>query len=75
MGNFSNVLKDFRRKCGFYPSTEQGLEALSAAIGEEKANVEEVYEPYLLQKGFIHRTPRGRVATAKAYQHLGLENE
>lgn len=52
-----------------------GLEALSAAIGEEKANVEEVYEPYLLQKGFIHRTPRGRVATAKAYQHLGFEHE
>ncbi len=50
-----------------------GLEALSAAIGEEKANVEEVYEPYLLQKGFIHRTPRGRVATAKAYTHLGID--
>ncbi len=50
-----------------------GLEALSAAIGEEKANIEEVYEPYLLQKGFIHRTPRGRVAAAKAYEHLGFE--
>ncbi len=52
-----------------------GLEALSAAIGEEKGNVEEVYEPYLLQKGFIHRTPRGRVATKKAYEHVGLDFE
>ncbi len=52
-----------------------GLEALSAAIGEEKGNVEEVYEPYLLQKGFIHRTPRGRVATKKAYDHVGIDFE
>ncbi len=52
-----------------------GLEALSAAIGEEKGNIEEVYEPYLLQKGFIHRTPRGRIATEKAYKHIGLGNE
>ncbi len=50
-----------------------GLEALSAAIGEEKANIEEVYEPYLLQQGFIHRTPRGRVATPKAYEHLAMD--
>ncbi len=52
-----------------------GLEALSAAIGEEKGNIEEVYEPYLLQKGFIHRTPRGRIATEKAYKHIGLNIE
>ncbi len=52
-----------------------GLEALSAAIGEEKGNIEEVYEPYLLQKGFIHRTPRGRIATEKAYKHIGLDSE
>lgn len=49
-----------------------GLEALASSIGEDKANIEEVYEPYLLQKGFINRTPRGRVATDKAYKHLDL---
>lgn len=50
-----------------------GLEALASSIGEDKANIEEVYEPYLLQKGFINRTPRGRVATKKAYMHLDIE--
>ena len=48
-----------------------GVETLSAALGEEKDTLEEVYEPYLLQQGFLMRTPRGRVATRKAYQHLG----
>jgi holliday junction DNA helicase RuvB len=47
-----------------------GLEALASAIGEEIMNLEDVYEPYLLQIGLINRTPRGRVATEKAYQHL-----
>ncbi len=47
-----------------------GLESLSAAIGEEIMNLEDVYEPYLLQLGLIDRTPRGRVATKKAYEHL-----
>lgn len=51
-----------------------GLEALASSIGEDKANIEEVYEPYLLQKGFINRTPRGRVATEKAYAHLNIEH-
>lgn len=51
-----------------------GLEALASSIGEDKANIEEVYEPYLLQKGFINRTPRGRVATDKAYAHLDIDN-
>lgn len=50
-----------------------GLEALASSIGEDKSNIEEVYEPYLLQKGFINRTPRGRVATDKAYSHLNIE--
>lgn len=50
-----------------------GLEALAASIGEDKTNIEEVYEPYLLQKGFINRTPRGRVATDKAYEHISIE--
>lgn len=48
-----------------------GLEALASSIGEETMTLEDVYEPYLLQIGFINRTPRGRIATEKAYQHLG----
>ncbi len=47
-----------------------GLESVSATIGEETATIEDVYEPYLLQEGYITRTPRGRVATKKAYEHL-----
>jgi Holliday junction DNA helicase RuvB len=47
-----------------------GLEALASAIGEEIMNLEDVYEPYLLQLGLINRTPRGRMATEKAYKHL-----
>ena len=49
-----------------------GLETLSAAIGEESVTIEDVYEPYLMQAGFIARTPRGRVVTNAAYIHLGL---
>ena len=49
-----------------------GLETLAATIGEEAITLEDVYEPYLLQIGFLSRTPRGRVATPKAYSHLGL---
>ncbi len=48
-----------------------GLDTLAAAIGEEKDTIEDVIEPYLLQQGFINRTPRGRVATHQAYTHLG----
>lgn len=49
-----------------------GLETLSAAIGEEAVTIEDVYEPYLMQAGFLARTPRGRVVTNAAYIHLGL---
>lgn len=49
-----------------------GLENLAAAIGEEKDTIEDVIEPFLIQQGFIQRTPRGRVATPRAYQHFGL---
>ncbi len=49
-----------------------GLSTLSAAVGEETGTIEEVYEPYLLQIGFLQRTPRGRVATEAAYRHLGV---
>src|SRR4051794_26218379 len=49
-----------------------GLSTLAIAVGEEADTIEDVYEPYLLQCGFLHRTPRGRVATATAWSHLGL---
>ena len=49
-----------------------GLSTLAIAVGEEPETVEDAYEPFLLQSGFLHRTPRGRVATAAAYAHLGL---
>ncbi len=49
-----------------------GLETLAAALGEEAVTLEDVYEPYLMQLGFLARTPRGRCATALAYQHLGI---
>jgi Holliday junction DNA helicase RuvB len=49
-----------------------GLDSLAAAIGEERDTIEDVLEPYLIQQGFIMRTPRGRVATQNAYQHFGI---
>lgn len=51
-----------------------GLSTLAAATSEEEATIEEVIEPYLIQLGFIERTPRGRMATDKAYRHLGIKN-
>lgn len=50
-----------------------GLDTLAAAIGEDSGTIEDVYEPYLIQNGLINRTPRGRVATPLAYQHMGIE--
>lgn len=50
-----------------------GLATIAAAAGEEMATVEDIYEPFLMQIGFLHRTPRGRVVTEHAYKHLGLE--
>ncbi|TAJ83822.1 MAG: Holliday junction branch migration DNA helicase RuvB [Gallionellaceae bacterium] len=49
-----------------------GVDNLAAAIGEERDTIEDVLEPYLIQQGYLHRTPRGRIATANAYQHFGL---
>ncbi len=49
-----------------------GLGTIATAVGEEPGTIEEVYEPFLIQEGFLKRTPRGREATAKAYEHLGL---
>ena len=50
-----------------------GLDTLAAAIGEDAGTIEDVYEPYLIQNGLLNRTPRGRVATELAYQHMGIE--
>ena len=50
-----------------------GVESLAAAISEEAGTLEDVIEPYLIQQGFIMRTPRGRIATRFAYQHFGLK--
>ncbi|MFZ5643138.1 MAG: Holliday junction branch migration DNA helicase RuvB [Bacillota bacterium] len=52
-----------------------GLDTIAAAVGEESDTVEDVYEPYLMQKGLLARTPRGRVAAASAYKHLGIAYE
>lgn len=49
-----------------------GIDTLASAIGEESQTLEDVYEPFLLQQGFIHRTPRGRIASRLAYEHFGL---
>ncbi len=50
-----------------------GVDNLAAAIGEERDTIEDVLEPYLIQQGYLQRTPRGRMATAHAYQHFGLQ--
>ncbi len=65
-----NLLSTIIEKFGGGPV---GLDTLSAALGEDAGTIEDVYEPYLLMNGLIHRTPRGRVATEHAYKHLGLE--
>ena len=52
-----------------------GLDNLAAAIGEEKDTIEDVLEPFLIQQGFLQRTPRGRIATQRAYQHFGLSSQ
>ena len=57
----------------YYNGGPVGLETLAATINEEAVTLEDVYEPYLLQHGFLTRTPRGRCVTRKAYEHLGIE--
>ena len=52
-----------------------GIDALASSIGEEATTIEDVYEPYLLQNGFLKRTNRGRMATEKAYEHLGIKRQ
>lgn len=56
----------------FYDGGPVGLDTLAATIGEESITIEDVYEPYLMQIGFLNRTPRGRCATRLAYEHLGI---
>jgi Holliday junction DNA helicase RuvB len=59
--------------CDKFGGGPVGLSTLAVAVGEERDTIEDVYEPYLLQRGLIERTPRGRAATRRAFAHLGLE--
>ena len=54
-----------------YAGGPAGIQALAAAVGEDRGTLEDLYEPFLIQEGFLQRTPRGRVATHRAYEHLG----
>ena len=65
-----NLLKSIIEKFNGGPV---GIEAIASSIGEEQTTIEDVYEPYLLQKGFLKRTNRGRIVTEKAYQHLNID--
>src|SRR6202022_4430626 len=62
-----------RAICERFSGGPVGLSTLAVAVGEEQDTIEDVYEPYLLQRGLIERTPRGRAATRRAFEHLGLE--
>ena len=62
-----------RALCGHYGGGPVGLGTLAVAVGEDAGTLEDVYEPYLLQRGLLERTPRGRQATRRAWEHLGLE--
>ena len=55
-----------------YAGGPVGLDTLAAAIGEDRGTIEDIYEPFLIQEGYLDRTPRGRVATVRAYQHFGV---
>ena len=76
--DFAQVVGDnidrrmLRAVIAYYGGGPVGLETLAATINEEAVTLEDVYEPYLMQIGFLTRTPRGRCVTAKAYQHLGV---
>jgi Holliday junction DNA helicase RuvB len=62
-----------RAICEKFGGGPVGLSTLAVAVGEEQDTIEDVYEPYLLQQGLIERTPRGRTATRRAFDHLGLQ--
>src|SRR5207237_1002457 len=70
-------LDDFDRKylsaiCTKFDGGPVGLETMAAMLGEERDTIEDVYEPYLLSLGFLNRSPRGRMTTRLAYEHLGI---
>lgn len=67
-----NLLKSIIQKFNGGPV---GIEAIASSIGEEQTTIEDVYEPYLLQKGLLKRTNRGRIVTDKAYEHLGIKKQ
>ena len=64
--------KLLRRSIHRFDGGPVGLDNVAAAIGEERDTIEDVIEPYLIQQGFLQRTPRGRIATLAAYRHLGV---
>ncbi|HMW95597.1 MAG TPA: Holliday junction DNA helicase RuvB C-terminal domain-containing protein, partial [Chitinophagales bacterium] len=64
----NNILATIIEKFGGGPV---GITTIATAVGEESGTIEEVYEPFLIQEGYLKRTPRGREATAKAYTHIG----
>ena len=74
-----NYTKAFRVKNELVTMIEKflgrpvGVDTIAAATGEDRLTIEDVYEPYLMQIGFVNRTPRGRVATKKAYEHYGFK--
>ena len=68
-----SIARSSRRSARSSAAARSGLSTLAVAVGEEPDTIEDVYEPYLLQQGFIMRTPRGRVATDAAYGHVGVE--
>ena len=67
-----NLLKSIIEKFNGGPV---GIDALASSIGEEVTTIEDVYEPYLLQNGFLKRTSRGRIVTEKAYEHLKIDKQ
>ena len=72
IGLDANDRRMLRTMIEYYRGGPVGLDTLAAAIGEESVTLEDVYEPYLIQIGFLSRTPRGRCVTRSAYLHLGL---
>lgn len=74
LGLDANDRRMLKTMIEFYKGGPVGIETLASAIGEEAVTIEDVYEPYLMQIGFISRTPRGRVANRAAYLHLGVES-
>ena len=66
----SRILKTIIEK---FDGGPVGVSTIAAAIGEDAGTIEEVYEPFLVQNGFLQRTSRGRMATSHAYRHLGYE--